>query len=308
METLRGGGAEKVLVACILMLVRLSWTLVRSWMLMVASGWGVLGVSGSWGVTGPDGLSRAVEMGGKGGGGGPGGIALASSHLRAFSSRSSSAARSTSGLLWMSKLSTDLKTREKLKKKRATFTENSLAKKNTDLAFDRLFFLIELLQMLLRYSDGFRSVFESAVLLNFGGMKGRTMCLLTRWETWLVLVSSVSDELLPAWTSGWCSNDDSDLLAAVPRQRKSKLPRLRNPPELWNSRKEEGAKQGRGSRSTDFSSPTECMCIFNQQLKRSQHLLEDPVPTHSSLLSGFNLPICVSSRYYVCLHDQVKSR
>lgn len=38
MDTLRGGGAENVLVAFIFVLVRRSWILVRSWMLIVARG------------------------------------------------------------------------------------------------------------------------------------------------------------------------------------------------------------------------------------------------------------------------------
>ena len=89
----------------------------------------------------------------------------------------------------------------------------------TDLALERLFFVV-FLQMLLRYSDGFNKVFESAAFVNFGGMKGSTMCLLTMWDTWFALVSSVSEDVLAAWTSGCWSQDTSDLLAAVPRQRK----------------------------------------------------------------------------------------
>lgn len=44
-DTLRGGGAENVLVAFIFVLVRRSWILVRSWMLIVAKGCGVLELS-----------------------------------------------------------------------------------------------------------------------------------------------------------------------------------------------------------------------------------------------------------------------
>jgi len=45
MDTLRGGGAENVLVAFIFVLVRRNWMLVRSWILIVARGCGVLGLS-----------------------------------------------------------------------------------------------------------------------------------------------------------------------------------------------------------------------------------------------------------------------
>lgn len=44
-DTLRGGGAENVLVAFIFVLVRRSWMLVRSWILIVAKGCGVLELS-----------------------------------------------------------------------------------------------------------------------------------------------------------------------------------------------------------------------------------------------------------------------
>ena len=89
----------------------------------------------------------------------------------------------------------------------------------TDLVFSKLL-LDEILQMLLRYSDGLSRVLESA-LANLGGMNGSTMCLLTRWDVWLVLISSVSAGGLAGGTSGcWCSPQDaSDLLTAVPKQR-----------------------------------------------------------------------------------------
>lgn len=71
--------------------------------------------------------------------------------------------------------------------------------------------------MLLRYSEGFSRLLESAALEKVGGMKGSTMCLFTRCDTWEVLISSVSTEELAGLTSAW-SQDASDLLAAVPRQ------------------------------------------------------------------------------------------
>lgn len=90
----------------------------------------------------------------------------------------------------------------------------------TDLAFDRLF-LDDTLQILFRYSDGLSRVLESA-LANFGGINGSTMCLFTRWDAWLALISSASaGALAGAGTSGCCGcspeDDASDLLVAVPR-------------------------------------------------------------------------------------------
>lgn len=70
----------------------------------------------------------------------------------------------------------------------------------TDLALDRLFF-DGVLQMLFRYSDGFSRVLESA-LANLGGMNGSTMCLFTRWDAWLTLISSASTGALAGGTSG----------------------------------------------------------------------------------------------------------
>ncbi|TGZ49243.1 hypothetical protein DBV15_08494 [Temnothorax longispinosus] len=100
------------------------------------------------------------------------------------------------------------------------FILDHLYRRVTDLAFDRLF-LADTLQILFRYSDGLSRVLESA-LANFGGMNGSTMCLFTRWDAWLVLISSVSaGALAGAGTSGCCGcspeDDASDLLAAVPR-------------------------------------------------------------------------------------------
>lgn len=100
----------------------------------------------------------------------------------------------------------------------------------TDLAFDRLF-LDDTLQMLFRYSDGLSRVLESA-LANFGGINGSTMCLFTRWDAWLALISSASaGALAGAGTSGCCGcspeDDTSDLLVAVPRPRPAALEKER---------------------------------------------------------------------------------
>jgi len=74
----------------------------------------------------------------------------------------------------------------------------------TDLAFDKLFF-DGTLQILFRYSDGLSRVLESA-LANLGGMNGNTMCLFTRWDAWLALISSAAstDALAGDGTSGCC--------------------------------------------------------------------------------------------------------
>lgn len=72
MDTLRGGGAENVLVAFIFAVVRRSWMLVRSWMLMVASGWeATLGQSGSALGSSLFRGNRDLRSGDNGGGGGP---------------------------------------------------------------------------------------------------------------------------------------------------------------------------------------------------------------------------------------------
>ena len=132
METLRGGGAENVLVAFILAVVRRSWMLVRSWMLMVARGCeATLGESGS--AVGSSLLrgSRDLRSGDNGGGGGPALDSFpssittttlpsaSSSPFDASSTRAPcspsdldepSAALRSPPLLWMSRLSTDLPT------------------------------------------------------------------------------------------------------------------------------------------------------------------------------------------------------
>lgn len=73
----------------------------------------------------------------------------------------------------------------------------------TDLAFDRLF-LDGALHILFRYSDGLSKVLESA-LANLGGINGSTMCLFTRWDAWLALISSASTGALAGdGTSGCC--------------------------------------------------------------------------------------------------------
>lgn len=117
MDTLRGGGAENVFVAFIFVLVRRNWMLVRSWMLIVAKGCGILKFSVSFPVLVPWlPVPRArCCRGDRGGGGGPVEDPVASSlFLRALSSPSSFASSSSPCSVfrpWMSKLSTDLRVR-----------------------------------------------------------------------------------------------------------------------------------------------------------------------------------------------------
>lgn len=106
----------------------------------------------------------------------------------------------------------------------------------THLALERVF-LLDVLQILLKYSEGLRRVSESAALANFGGINGSTMCLCTRCDTWFGLVSSESFEdgeedcglrVIAAGISvcggcGCSEEDVSDLLVAVPQHIRIKL-------------------------------------------------------------------------------------
>lgn len=141
MDTLRGGGAENVFVAFIFVLVRRNWMLVRSWMLIVAKGCGILEFSVSFPVPVPwFPVPRArCCRGESGGGGGPVEDPLASSlFLRAPSSLSSSASSSSPWSVfrpWMSKLSTDLRVRFLHRHASTRFENGAITFRNVDLSY-----------------------------------------------------------------------------------------------------------------------------------------------------------------------------
>lgn len=106
-DTLRGGGAENVFVAFIFAEVLRSWILVRSWMLMVASGCRVFCDSRSVIATVLDSslIRRDFWSGDNGGGGGPAVDSFPSSTTTTTLSSSSSSSSSSRVALRVAPLS-----------------------------------------------------------------------------------------------------------------------------------------------------------------------------------------------------------